>query len=297
MPTLKTAIGPVAYSDSAPGTVKPAVILLHSSAGSGAQWKKLARLLAARYRVLVPDLIGYGGTPMTARAPTMADEVAVVSALAETFVGPFHLVGHSYGGAVALEFARSTHKWIASLALFEPVSFHLLSEHGKDAAWAEIEAVATRHIAMVEAGRLRDCAEAFIGYWMGPGAFAAMPAETQAYVVATMPKVAAEWRSVFANRAGAASYGGFAFPVLLLAGQRSTLAARTVAAILRDTVPGIAWQSYPAMGHMGPLTHADIVNAALVEFLDQAAGATKPPLPANDATARPSAAAGGQRRG
>jgi pimeloyl-ACP methyl ester carboxylesterase len=38
------------------------VVLLHSSGSSGAQWRALAERLGERYRVIAPDLYGYGGT-------------------------------------------------------------------------------------------------------------------------------------------------------------------------------------------------------------------------------------------
>ena len=271
MPTLKTQAGPLAYFDSAPGSAdKPIAVLLHSSASAAMQWRKLIGEIAVRYRVVAPDLIGYGMTPLTPEAPTMADEVALIAGLAGVLPGPFHLVGHSYGGAVALEAARTLGGRIKSLALYEPVSFHLLRSHGKDAAWAEISAVAMRHIALVDAGRDQAAAEAFMNYWVGSNALAALPPDAQAYIVSTMPKIAAEWQMIFANSGTAEAYASFDFPVLVMTGERSTLAARAVTAILCGALPGMSWQSLPGVGHMGPVSHAAQVNASLTAFLDKA---------------------------
>jgi pimeloyl-ACP methyl ester carboxylesterase len=49
----------VAYLDH--GSGEP-VLLLHSSASSGAQWRALMGQFGERYRVIAPDLYGYGGT-------------------------------------------------------------------------------------------------------------------------------------------------------------------------------------------------------------------------------------------
>lgn len=298
MPTLHTPAGTLAYFDSAPGSAdKPIALLLHCSAGASLQWRKLIAEIATRYRVVAPDLIGYGATPMTLRAPTMADEVAMIAALAAVLPGPFHLVGHSFGGAVALEAALTIGSRIASLALYEPASFHLLRTHGRDAAWAEISALAARHIGLVETGENQACAKAFMTYWMGPGAYASMPAELKGYVASTVPKIAAEWRMVFESDGTAEAYAGFDFPALVMSGERSTLAARTVAEIFRDSLPGVSWQSLPGIGHMGPVTHAGPVNASLVAFLDKAQrGHSRPAvMPANDIEP-PRAAAAARRR-
>jgi pimeloyl-ACP methyl ester carboxylesterase len=57
--------------------VSPAVVCIHSSASSGAQWRALTEQLAERYRVFTPDLYGCGKTPFDAAGER------------------FHLVGHS----------------------------------------------------------------------------------------------------------------------------------------------------------------------------------------------------------
>src|SRR3546814_8229080 len=76
----------------------------------------------------MPDLRGYGATEgWSGRAPMrLADEAALVRALAEEAGEPVHLVGHSYGGAVALMAALHFPEAIASLTLIEPVAFFLL---------------------------------------------------------------------------------------------------------------------------------------------------------------------------
>ena len=96
----------VAWTDA--GSGQP-VVLLHASASSSAQWQGLTRALESRFRVLVPDLHGHGGSvPWRGPGPlTLADEAAIVTALADRVGEPVHLVVHSYGAAVALRFAQA----------------------------------------------------------------------------------------------------------------------------------------------------------------------------------------------
>src|SRR3954463_14553535 len=94
-----------AYQDVGSG---PAVILAHCSGASHHAWAPLLAVLSDRYRVLAPDLLGYGRSepwPVNARLHPWSDLGAVL-ALAELADGPVHLVGHSYGGTVAMEAAR-----------------------------------------------------------------------------------------------------------------------------------------------------------------------------------------------
>jgi pimeloyl-ACP methyl ester carboxylesterase len=262
--------GSLSYLDSdRDDRQKPLVLLLHSSASTSGQWRRLIELLAGRYRLVAPDLVGYGATPMPAGELTVADEVSRLDALTERLGRPFHLVGHSYGGAVALELARAVGHRVRSLALFEPVAFHLLRASGDVEAWQEIEAVARRHLALVREGALAAAADAFTGYWMGPGAFTGMPTQVQVHVAAAMPKVAAEFRMAFELDHGTDAYRSFRFPILLMSAGRSTLAARRTAEILREALPQPSWEVLPQAGHMAPVMQADLVNASIAAFLDR----------------------------
>lgn len=106
----------------------PTVVMLHSGGMSGRQWRKLAQVLSDRYLVVLPDFLGSGSNP-----PWPADQnfdfhqdVAEVDALLKSLPGPYHLVGHSYGGLVALTVARAHSDTIASLSLYDPVAFGVL---------------------------------------------------------------------------------------------------------------------------------------------------------------------------
>src|SRR5262250_2626520 len=95
------------------------VVLLHSSGSSAAQWRGLAERLSGRYRVIAPDLYGYGGTAhWPGRAPFHLEcEAEIVFALLGRVTERAHIVGHSYGGAVALHVARLAGDLLRSLTL------------------------------------------------------------------------------------------------------------------------------------------------------------------------------------
>lgn len=273
MPMLDTAHGRLFYADNAPADAgAPQVLLLHSGGASHRQWKQLVGQMGSRWRVLAPDMIGYGATPMPAHAPTLADEIGLLSALLNTLDGPMHVVGHSYGGAMALELARARPERIASLSLYEPVTFALLRDSDRQEAWREIAGLAKRHIALVEQGDAESAAHAFIDYWIGKkGALRAMPMPQQQYVIGTMAKLTAEWTMMFNTDPGPHDYHALTMPVLLLCGSETTLAARGVAAELRQRLPvPPRFQELPGLGHMAPLMQPDVVNAVLLDFLENA---------------------------
>ena len=86
------------------------VVLLHGSMSSKAQWNTLAQQLATQFQAIAIDLQGYGdNSAATARKTFSVDEeIDLLVTQLDDVVGnrAAHLVGHSYGGLVALRLAQ-----------------------------------------------------------------------------------------------------------------------------------------------------------------------------------------------
>jgi pimeloyl-ACP methyl ester carboxylesterase len=86
--------------------IGPSVVLLHGLSGSRRWWRYTAPVLARRYRVHIPELVGFGGSRGAARQPTIPEMAAVVAEwLDSVCVGDYRLVGHSMGGQIGLHVA------------------------------------------------------------------------------------------------------------------------------------------------------------------------------------------------
>src|SRR5918996_2078004 len=98
------------------GTGVP-VVCVHASASSSGQWRPLMERLSGRFRSLAVDLYGYGQSPPwpDERPLALADEVELIEPVLETAGDRLHLVGHSYGGAVALRAALACPTRLRSL--------------------------------------------------------------------------------------------------------------------------------------------------------------------------------------
>src|SRR5258705_6283465 len=176
------------------------VVCLHASASSSAQWRPLMDRLGGRFHTLAADLYGSGRSRACSRERRLwlADEVALLAPVFAAAGRRFHLVGHSYGGAVALLAALADPARIESLVLFEPVLFSLLTaEDLAQAAALEIAAVRDDTVAAVHAGALDASGARFVDYWMGRGAWARMPEARPETIAAPMRPGKAEWHAAF----------------------------------------------------------------------------------------------------
>ncbi len=95
------------------------LILLHSGGMSSAEWAPQQALLARYFRVISPDHLGHGRSPMLAERLTVADMGrAVLELMDELQLSAAHLVGSSLGGAVALWLAVHAPKRVSRLVLY-----------------------------------------------------------------------------------------------------------------------------------------------------------------------------------
>jgi pimeloyl-ACP methyl ester carboxylesterase len=96
------------------------VLLLHGIPGVGASWHGVSRLLSARYRLVVPDLIGFGASARTDDLDALwadAQAGAVVALLDDLGVDDALVVGHDFGGPVAAHLVAQAPARVAGLVL------------------------------------------------------------------------------------------------------------------------------------------------------------------------------------
>ena len=110
------------------GTGNDVLVLLHGNFASWRWWRPVLERLPANYRAYAPDLRGCGDTDQPTdgyNIQQLADDLyAFVTALE---LRPFHLVGHSLGGAVALQFALDHPEYIETTLLVAPAPAQGLS--------------------------------------------------------------------------------------------------------------------------------------------------------------------------
>ena len=248
---------------------RPPIVLLHSSMSSKSQWRELIESLRDRYRLIPIDLLGYGEfpTPASSEGYRLDDEVSHVQSVLARELRPgtrFHLIGHSYGGMVALQLAAETQVRVLSLGLFEPVAFHLL--RASDPDLAVVETTRREMTERLNKGDALGAAQSFVDYWSGSGAFAQLRESRQLALAALVPKVLLEFRAVADGARNAAAYRRIEVPICLVAGRSSPQPARRLISMFADMLPHASCFEVAA-GHMAPITHPALVNPIFERFV------------------------------
>jgi pimeloyl-ACP methyl ester carboxylesterase len=250
----------------------PDVVCLHANASNSGQWRALMDLLAPKFHVLTPDSYDAGKSPAwrSDRVIRLRDEVVLIEPVLARAYSPFTLVGHSYGAAVALIAALANPSRVRALVLYEPTLFSLLDAHKAAPNEAEgIREVVASSGRALDAGEADGAAEIFIDYWMGKGVWRQMPEHRKAAITASVTNVRRWGHALFTEPTPLAAFRSLPMPVLYMVGGRSTQSALSVARLLTATLPRVEVVEFDQLGHMGPVTHPEVVNEVIEHFLDR----------------------------
>jgi pimeloyl-ACP methyl ester carboxylesterase len=250
----------------------PGVVCLHANASTSGQWRELIERLAPRFHVLAPDFHDCGQGPHwpSDLVIGLRDEVGLIEPVLSKAGSPLALVGHSYGGAVALAAALANPRRVRAMALYEPTLFALLD--GEKPAPNEADGIrnaVARAVSALDAGDRNAAAEHFIDYWMGEGAWRRMPEKNRTPIAASVTRVRRWAHALFTAPTPLAAFRSLDIPVLYITGKRSTASALGVARLLTSALPRVERVELDGLGHMGPVTHPGPVNDHIREFLER----------------------------
>lgn len=246
----------------------PNVVLVHSSVSGNRQWRRLIESLRTRYRVVAPNLLGYGSTtPWANQAPPELDDaVYPVLSVCRNLSGSIRMVGHSWGAAIALRAASVLRNRVTELVLYEPMitglALHSLSEEARAEA-AEL----TQDIAIfAQTKDWMGMARRFTNYFNGDGAWEATPPDRQAAIVASVPPIVHD-SALSSQMTEMALFAGVQARTLLLAGSQSRAVMLEVARILRNANPNWQYEEIAGWEHMAPITRAGEFIGRVEQFL------------------------------
>jgi len=248
----------------------PGVVCIHSNASTSGQWRGLMELLSARFHVLAPDSYGSGKSREwpSDRVIRLSDEAEFIEPVLARAGPSLTLVGHSYGAAVALIAALGNPKRVRALALYEPSLFALIDADQPPPNDAEgIKQTVADASAALERGERDAAAERFIDYWMEAGSWKRTPEKSRPAIAASVVNIRRWAHALTTEPTPLAAFRELEVPVLYMIGKRTTQSARGVARLLTAALPRVEVMAFEGLGHMGPITHPEPVNAAIERFL------------------------------
>lgn len=266
MPLVETAELRVHFLARGEG---PDILLLHSAGLGAGQWRPLMAEMDTEFHLVAPNLRGYGrSTGWPDDRPMNPDaELDLIEAVLETLSPTRHLVGHSLGAWLALRLSRRLPGCFQTLTLIEPVALGLLHSGTEDAARDEVGAMIGDFLRHTDAGDISSAMERFTDYWYGAGAWAALPPAQRLPIFARAGKMTADVRGAWADRQPLADYAGIGGGALILGAENTSLAARRMAALLTEALPGAQFREIAGAGHLAPATHAEQVAQMLRNHL------------------------------
>jgi pimeloyl-ACP methyl ester carboxylesterase len=246
------------------------VVLVHSSVSGNRQWRALGDALADRYRVLAINLFGYGETTAWPgnTSQSLYAQASLILALPGIAEGPLHLVGHSFGASVALKAALLLGRQVRKLVLIEPNPFSMLRQEGRMDAFLESRTLRDHVKCFGSLGDWDKVGERFADYWLGDGAWAAMPEKRRAAFAAALQPNFHEWDAVMSEETTLEQWRSVAAHTLVLSDPQTRRPIREIVEIFSAACPDWTFQALAGAGHMAALTRPELVNPLVRQFLD-----------------------------
>ena len=263
MNTFETSGGRIAYLDEGSG---PAVVLLHGFPLTSHLWRGLVPALAARHRVLAPDLLGLGRSVPASGASlhirSQADYVAEL--FAALGIDRVAVVGHSTGGGVA-QLLAARHPGVEALVLIDSIAF----DRWPTEAIGEIQTAPADQ-------ESREAIELVVRTACQLGALSAAVAEDdiEAYLRPWDPPADVGSFFRFARALDGIGLlglepemGSWELPTLILWGEDDPFHPASIGERLNEAIPSSAFGLVPDCGHLLPEEAPETIYPVIAEYL------------------------------
>ncbi len=268
MPTIDIRHARLHYEQS--GSSGDPTVLIHGSMVDSTNFARIVPGLARGLTVLTYDRRGFGGsTPGPRPTPVETDAQDLAALLEATDFYPVHLVGHSYGAAVALRMAAERPELVRSLALHEPPFVGLLADRPESAAEGErflrgIDSIRAQIRAGDREGAAQNVVEIFS---LTGGAWDRLPHPVRVEFTNLMDRWSEEYGDPDAVRPRPGSLREMLVPALLTSGSESPTFLRQIRDRLVAEMPNPTVREIPHAGHAPQLTAPDAYVGLLLTFL------------------------------
>lgn len=243
----------------------PAIVLLHAFPLSGEMWGAQVEALSPRWRVIAPDLPGFGGSavpddPRTHTVAAMADAVAGLLDCLGT--GPAAVAGLSMGGYVTFELLRRRPDLVSAVILADT------------RASADAPGVADRRSAQIRqigSGDVAGVLEGLLGGLLGRTTREERPdvvARVRALMEATPAEgMVAALEAMRTRTDSTPALSSMPWPALVVVGEEDALSPPAVAREMAGAIPGARLVEIAGAGHLTAVEAPEEFSCAVEAFL------------------------------
>ncbi|MFT4065450.1 alpha/beta fold hydrolase [Paraburkholderia sp.] len=251
------------------GAASETVVLIHGVGMNQSVWAPQIEALSESFRVVVYDMLGHGESVLPSATPTLAEYAAQLKALLDALqIGRAHVIGHSMGALVALEFALVNAPRALSVVALNAVY---------DREPAQREAVMARAASLGDAPAASGV-DATISRWFGdpvPGHLTQAAQAVRTLLLGVDPVGYARTYRLFAcsDDAHVGRLAGLAVPALFLTGECDPNSSPQMSQAMAAVAPRARAEVIANERHMMNVTNPARVNASLLAFLAEASAA------------------------
>jgi pimeloyl-ACP methyl ester carboxylesterase len=251
---------PSVWTESAGDLDSPLAVVIHGSMDRSAGLLRLSRRLDADHRVIRYDRRGYGRSAAVGPPWTVEANIDDLEAVLDEVGGPPAVVlGHSFGGNVALGLAARRPDLVCAVVVYEtPLSWY---------DWWPGNSAGAAAMAADDPG---DAAEAFMRRLVGDEVWERLPETKRRERRAEGAAMVAELGDL--RRRAPWDAGRIDVPVLAICGEHARPHHRAAMERLGEMIADCRTAVVAGAGHAGPHTHADAVADAVRRFLAALSG-------------------------
>jgi pimeloyl-ACP methyl ester carboxylesterase len=198
---------------------------------------------------------------------TLDDQARLVEAALPANAEEICLVGHSFGGSVAMKAAARLSGRVIRLVLLEANPFYLLKQAGRVEAFAEAMELRNFIKKFGGLGEWSIAAEKFADYWGGAGSWKAMSSDRRSEFTDALKPNFFEWDAVMDETPVEQWAHLLPAATVVVSDPNTVRPIREITELLRRSCPMWTYKEIAAGGHMAPLTHPDLINPLVSSFL------------------------------
>jgi pimeloyl-ACP methyl ester carboxylesterase len=245
------------------------LVLVHGGWSDHHNWDAVAPALSQSHRVVAYDRRGHVQSVHPDQGSRRDQEDDLDALIEGLGLGPAHVAGTSFGGAIAIGLATRRPELVRRVVAHEPPLMSLVARDPEvQGLLGEVQASIQSVLARVAGGDFEGGARQFVEeVALGPGAWEQLPEALRKTMVATAPAFVAEQQDPDSLAVDLAALSRVQCPVLLTQGDQSPEWFFGIVAKLAETIDGAELRTYPGAGHAPHLTHPNDYIETVTDFL------------------------------